>query len=45
MVAEFSVQGSPEDVLTLNGQTANLAFGSLRLHPGVNHIEIRINSF
>jgi len=45
MVAEFSVAGSPEDVLTLNGQKVNPAFGSLRLHPGVNQIEIRINSF
>ncbi len=45
MVAEFSVKGSPEDVLTLNGQTTNLAFGSIRLNPGVNQIEIRINSF
>jgi alpha-L-rhamnosidase len=45
MVAEFSVQGSSEDVLTLNGQAVNLAFGSIRLHPGVNQIEIRINSF
>lgn len=45
MVSEFSYPGSPEDVVTLNGASVNLAFGSLRLHPGVNEIDIRINSF
>ena len=45
MVAEFSVQGSPEDVMTLNGCSVNNAFGSIRLQPGVNRIEISINSF
>ena len=45
MVGEFSVAGSSEDVMTLNGQKVNSAFGSIRLNPGVNQIEIRINSF
>ena len=45
MAAEFSLSTSPEDVITLNGETVNLAFGNIRLYPGVNRIEIRINSF
>ncbi len=43
MVAEFSAECSSEDVVMLNGRTVNLAFGSIRLDPGVNHIEIRVN--
>lgn len=45
MVGEFSAGFSAEDVVTLNGETVNLSFGSIRLNPGVNDIEIRINSF
>lgn len=45
MVAEFTYPGSSENVVTLNGQWVNLGFGSLRLGPGLNKIDIRINSF
>lgn len=45
VVGEFSAGFSAEDVVTLNGKPVNLSFGSVRLSPGVNDIEIRINSF
>jgi len=45
MVGEFSVDFSPQAVVSLNGEVVNLSFGSIRLNPGINHIEIRINSF
>jgi hypothetical protein len=45
MVGEFSAGFSAEDVVTLNGETVNLSFGTIRLKPGVNEIEIRVNSF
>ncbi|WP_203532529.1 hypothetical protein [Draconibacterium halophilum] len=45
MVGDFSVNLSSEDVLTLNGETVNPAFGSVRLNPGMNKIEIQVNSF
>jgi hypothetical protein len=45
VVGEFSVDFSPQDVVTINGEKVNLSFGSVRLSPGANNIEIRINSF
>ena len=45
MVGEFYGDFSTENLVTLNGDPVNLSFGSVRLKPGVNHIEIRINSF
>jgi hypothetical protein len=45
MVGEFEAGFAPEDVVTLNGEAVNLSFGSIRLNPGVNEIEIRVNSF
>ncbi len=45
MVGEFSAGFTAEDVVTLNGESVNLSFGSVRLEPGKNEIEIRINSF
>ncbi len=45
MVGEFSLDFSPQAVVTLNGQAVNLSFGSIRLNPGMNEIEIKINSF
>lgn len=45
MVAEFVMDFPETAVVTLNGQTVNLAFGSVRLQPGVNKIEVKINSF
>jgi hypothetical protein len=45
MVARF-VMGFPRDaVVNVNGEPVNLSFGSVRLKPGVNEIEIQINSF
>lgn len=45
MVGEFSVKLSSEDVVTLNGETINPSFGSVRLSPGINKIRIQVNSF
>jgi len=45
MVGEFNADFSDEDVVTVNGEPVNLSFGTIRLNPGVNIIEIRINSF
>lgn len=45
MVAEFESDFSPQDEVTLNGEKVNLSFGSIRLQPGVNNIEIRVHSF
>jgi hypothetical protein len=45
MVGEFSAGFSADDVVTLNGETINLSFGTIRLNPGVNEIEIKVNSF
>ena len=45
VVGEFSAGFSAEDVVTLNGELVNLSFDLIRLNPGVNKIEIRINSF
>jgi alpha-L-rhamnosidase len=45
VVGEFIVPLSSEEVVTLNGETVNTSFGSIRLHPGVNNIVIQVNSF
>ena len=45
MAGEFNAGFSAEDVVTLNGETVNLSFGSIRLNPGLNEIEVRVNSF
>ncbi len=45
MAGEFATDLSPQDVVTINGKPVNLLFGTLRLGPGVNDIEIRVNSF
>ncbi len=45
MVGEFSLDFSPQDVVTVNGKIVNLSFGTIRLEPGQNNIEVRINSF
>jgi len=45
MVGEFNAGFSAEDVVTLNGESVNLSFGTIRLNPGVNEIEIKVNSF
>ena len=45
MVGEFITGLSPQDVVTVNGKPVNILFGTVRLEPGVNEIEIRVNSF
>jgi arylsulfatase A-like enzyme len=45
MAGEFNIDISSQSVITLNGEHVNPVFGSIRLNPGINDIEIRINSF
>ncbi len=45
MLGELILSTSPADVLILNGKNVNTAFGSIRLEPGVNIIELKVNSF
>ncbi|KJF42353.1 acetylglucosamine-6-sulfatase [Draconibacterium sediminis] len=45
MVGEFKTDFPENAEVSLNGQTVNLSFGSMRLAPGENEILIRINSF
>jgi len=45
MAGEFSMDFPPQAVVSLNGESVNLSFGSIRLNPGMNHIEVKINSF
>jgi hypothetical protein len=45
MVAEFCMDFPKNAVVSLNGKAVNLSFGSVRLTPGVNRIEIKIHSF
>ena len=42
---EFIGDFYEQSVVTVNGQQANLAFGTIRLNPGKNEIEIQTNSF
>jgi len=44
-IGEFMSEFSAEDEITLNGKKVNTSFGSIRLQPGKNSIEIRVNSF
>lgn len=43
--ANLILQAKPNDTVMLNGEPVNLAFGSIRLEPGVNRIELKVNSF
>jgi len=45
MVGEFWTQFSSNAMVSVNGERVNLSFGTIQLNPGVNNIEIRINSF
>jgi hypothetical protein len=45
MIGEFLVNLSSEDDLLVNGQSVNTMFKSVRLNPGPNKIEIKINTF
>ncbi|MGB3587762.1 MAG: family 78 glycoside hydrolase catalytic domain, partial [Tunicatimonas sp.] len=44
-VAEFALPDMSDTAISLNGQPINPSFGSIRLEPGVNQIEVRVNSF
>ena len=37
--------GTEDAVITINGTIVNPGFGSIRLQPGMNNIQIQINSF
>ncbi|NND08307.1 MAG: sulfatase-like hydrolase/transferase [Saprospiraceae bacterium] len=45
MVAEFEVVDAKGKEVRLNGEKVSLAFGSIRLSPGINEISLIINSF
>ena len=45
MVAEFMMDFDKNAVVTVNDEVVNLSFGNVRLNPGINNIEVRINSF
>jgi len=45
MVAEFCADFPDKTSVSLNGNTVNQSFGSIRLAPGKNEIEIRINTY
>ncbi|WP_373497613.1 sulfatase-like hydrolase/transferase [Aquiflexum sp.] len=43
--AELFLKFAPNDVVSLNGEKVNTQFGSIRLSPGMNEIELQVNSF
>jgi len=45
MVAEFEVVDAVGKEVRVNGQKVSLAFGSIRLSPGINEISLIVNSF
>lgn len=45
MVGDLWLDVSSEDVVKLNGVVVNMAYESVRLEPGENVVQIRINSF
>ena len=45
MVAEFEIEASSGKSIRLNGEKVSLAFGSIRLLPGIHQIELVVNSF
>ncbi|MCC5928682.1 MAG: sulfatase-like hydrolase/transferase [Cyclobacteriaceae bacterium] len=42
---ELTLKSKPNDSITLNGKSVNMAFGTIRLSPGKNLVELRVNSF
>lgn len=44
-VAEFIMESSENSAFTLNGKKVHLSQGTIGLEPGVNKVEVRINSF
>ncbi|MEO0340587.1 MAG: hypothetical protein AAF242_15430, partial [Bacteroidota bacterium] len=45
MFAEFELTDTRGKVVKVNGEAVSTAFGSIRLSPGVNQIELVVNSF
>jgi alpha-L-rhamnosidase len=45
MVGELTLSGADETDVTLNGQKVLTDFGTIRLEPGINVIQLSINSF
>ncbi|MCP9236488.1 sulfatase-like hydrolase/transferase [Lewinella sp. JB7] len=45
MVARFEMEQQDDFAVTLNGRSVNPGFGSIRLEPGINRIELLIQSF
>jgi hypothetical protein len=45
MVGEFTLNFTEQNVVTVNGNEVNTTFGTIRLNPGLNELEIRVNSF
>jgi len=43
--AELFLTFGPNDAISLNGEKVNTQFGSIRLSPGKNEIELQVNSF
>jgi hypothetical protein len=43
--AELFLEYNPNDAISLNGEQVNTRFGSIRLSPGINEIELQVNSF
>jgi alpha-L-rhamnosidase len=43
--AELFLKFGPNDMVSLNGEKVNTQLGSIRLSPGVNEIELQVNSF
>ena len=45
MAGEMILDDQGESVVTVNGKQSDPGFGSIRLRPGTNLVEVRINSF
>lgn len=45
VVGEFEMNFQENVVVNVNNKPVNLSFGTIRLEPGTNQIDIRINSF
>ena len=43
--AELILKYNANDAISLNGEKVNTRFGSIRLSPGKNEIELQVNSF
>ncbi|WP_162417736.1 sulfatase-like hydrolase/transferase [Cyclobacterium roseum] len=43
--ADLFLEFGPNDAVSLNGEKVNTQFGSIRLSPGQNEIELQVNSF